>query len=130
MIALYKTPSSASHETINFLKRAFGSEGLGQIEGRDSDLEVLRLECAELNSRVGELEDENLQLRERLKRLESTETEPEPETEGETKAEVHVHWAPDPSDAEHPEEEEDLEEHDQEQTLVWPPHGDVVNLAD
>ena len=105
MIALYKTPSSASHETINFLKRAFGNEGLGQIEGRDSDLETLRLECAELNNKVEELEDENARLRERLKQVE-------------IKADVHVHWEePSPLEPEQPEEEET--EHDQEQTLVW-----------
>ena len=98
MIALYRTPSSASHETMNFLKRAFGSEGLGQIEGPNSDLETLKLECAELNTKVEELEDENAQLRQKLKLLE-------------TKAEVH--WQP---EAEHP---EDIGEHDdQEQTLV------------
>ena len=103
MIALYKTPSSASHETINFLKRAFGNEGLGQIEGRDGDLETLRLECAELNNKVEELEDENARLREKLKGIE-------------TKADVHVHWEePNPLEPEQPEEET---EHDQEQTLV------------
>ena len=100
MIALYRTPSNASHETINFLKRAFGSEGLGQIEGPNSDLETLKLECAELNTKIEELEDENAQLRQKLKVLEM-------------KAEVH--WQPSPSEEEHP---EDIEHDDQEQTLV------------
>ena len=104
MIALYKTPSSASHETMNFLKRAFASE-LGKIEGPNSDLETLKLECAELNTKVEELEDENAKLRERLKTLE-------------VKAEVH--WQPGLTEegATAAEQPEDPDEHDQEQTLV------------
>ena len=95
MIALYRTPSTAGTETISFIKKAFGGEGLCRIEG--GDLETLQMECAELSSRVEELTDENAKLKSKLAELE-------------TRAEVH--WQP-------PQETDTLEDiGNVEQTLV------------
>ena len=97
LIALYKSPSAASSETLSFLKKAFGGEGLGRLEGPDSDLVTLQMECAQLSSRVEELSDENAKLKDRLAELET---------------QVEVHWPP-------PQTADTLEDADSdEQTLM------------
>ncbi len=102
LIALYRTPSAASTETLNFLKKAFGE---GKLEPPDSDMQALRLECEELNTRVQVLEKENKVLKRRLAEvdvhhaevhwdpLEPEQREPD-EPQPSTSAEVH--WGPSP----------------------------------